>query len=368
MAEKLILKNHQSPGDILMLTATVRDLHMSHPGKYITDVRTLFPHLWENNPYITPLDDNGPGVKTIEMHYPIINESNEGAYHFIHGFSRYLEDQLDIKIKTHKFWGDIYFSDEEKSWISMIHEHYTGEDTPFWLICTGGKTDYSCKWWIPEYAQEVVDHFKNKILFVQFGAEGDGHYHPPLQNVINLVGKTDLRMFMRLMYHAQGVVCPITFAMHLAAATPCKYGSLARKPCVVTAGGREPSNFTCYTNHQFLHSNGALDCCENGGCWKSRTSVINDGDNHKNGELCTNTVDFNGRVVQRCMYDCVKPIDVIRSIEKYYSGKLKYLEKPITTEQLKPKEPKSKQIKPKPQKSKIGVPIFGDNLEIIGYV
>jgi len=35
---KLILQNHQAPGDILMLTAAVRDLHRCHPGKFLTDV------------------------------------------------------------------------------------------------------------------------------------------------------------------------------------------------------------------------------------------------------------------------------------------------------------------------------------------
>lgn len=370
--EKIILQNHQSPGDLLMLTATVRDLHLSHPGKYITDVRTPFPALWENNPYITPLNENDSDVRVIEMNYPIIHESNEGAYHFIHGFTLDLEKNLGIKIKVHKFWGDIYFSNEEKSWISMIHEHFTGENTPFWLICTGGKTDYTAKHWIPEYAQEVVDHFRDKIQFVQFGAEGPGHIHPPLKGVINLIGKTDLRMFMRLMYHADGVVCPITFAMHLAAATPAKDGGPARKPCVVTAGGREPSNFTFYTNHQFLHANGALNCCDNGGCWKSRTVPVKDGDNHKNNELCENPAMFNGRVVQRCMRDCVKPIDVIRAIEKYYC-KLSYLpegKKTIeaTWEDRITKSEEIRKSRDKTPKSRDKTPIFDENLNIVGYI
>jgi hypothetical protein len=43
---KLILRNFQSPGDLVMLTAVVRDLHACCPGKYRTDVRTsLHPGL-----------------------------------------------------------------------------------------------------------------------------------------------------------------------------------------------------------------------------------------------------------------------------------------------------------------------------------
>src|SRR5580658_10110743 len=36
---KLILNNYQSPGDIVMLTAAVRDLHRTYPGDFLTDVR-----------------------------------------------------------------------------------------------------------------------------------------------------------------------------------------------------------------------------------------------------------------------------------------------------------------------------------------
>lgn len=322
--KKVIFKNHQSPGDVLMLTAAVRDLHLSHPGKFMTDVDTYFPQLWEHNPYITKIGAH-ENAEIVPMNYPIINESNEGAYHFIHGFRMDMEEKLGIRIKATKFWGDIHLSTQERSWMSMIHQHFTGWDTPFWLICTGGKMDYTSKWWIPEYAQEVVDHFESRIQFVQFGAEGVNHVHPPLRGVINLVGKTDIRMFIRLMYHASGVICPITFAMHLAAAVPAKPGHPRRKACIVTAGGREPSNFTAYTNHVFLHANGQMKCCDNGGCWVSRTSIVGDGD-EKDSRICTDQVDFKGRKVQRCMHDLVTSQDVIRAIEKYHQGgALQYL-------------------------------------------
>lgn len=307
-----------------MLTAAVRDLHLSHPGEYLTDVDTPFPELWEFNPYLTKFKPED-GADVLQMHYPLIHESNEGAYHFIHAFRIYLEEHLKIRIKATKLWGDIHFSREENSWISMVHQHFTGWDTPFWLICTGGKNDYTAKWWIPEFAQEVVDYFKDKIQFVQFGADGPNHEHPPLNGVINLVGKTDIRMFMRLMYHTSGVICPVTFAMHLAAATPAKPGLPMRKACIVTAGGREPSLFTAYTNHVYLHANGQMPCCNNGGCWKSRTVPLNDGD-EKDKSLCHNTVQFNNRSVQRCMHDLVTAKDVIRAVERYcVGGALPYL-------------------------------------------
>ena len=86
---------------------------------------------------------------------------------------------------------------------------------PF-FICT--------QWWDVERCQAVVDHFRGRIQFVQCGEAGKGHVHPPLEGVINLVGRTDLRQIVRLIYHAQGIVCPVTFFMHAAAAIETKAG------------------------------------------------------------------------------------------------------------------------------------------------
>ena len=64
----------------------------------------------------------------------------------------------------------------------------------------GGKYDFTAKWWNPSWYQAVVDHFRGRIQFVQCGEEH--HWHPCLDNVINLIGKTDTRQFVRLMHHA----------------------------------------------------------------------------------------------------------------------------------------------------------------------
>src|SRR5882757_5577287 len=88
---RLILRSFQSPGDIVMLTAAVRDLHLAHPGQFETDVRTSADALWQHNPRITRLTEGEAGVETLEMHYPLIHESNQRPYHFIHGYPQYLE-------------------------------------------------------------------------------------------------------------------------------------------------------------------------------------------------------------------------------------------------------------------------------------
>ena len=160
----------------------------------------------------------------------------------------------------------------------------------------------------------MVDHFRGKVLFVQVGEKG--HVHEGLKGVIDLRGKTDLRQMVRLVYHAQGVLCGVTMAMHLAAAVEVKGGKPKNRPCVVVAGGREPPQWEAYPHHQFIHTVGSLLCCDNGGCWKSRTVALGDGDAKDRPEnLCVDVV----KNLPRCM-DMITAQDVIRRIEMYFNG------------------------------------------------
>src|SRR5688572_15326371 len=91
---KLLLTNDQCPGDVLMLTAAVRDLHRAHPGRFVTAVRTNHPELWENNPHVVPPEALGTPDRVIACGYPLVHESNRRPYHFIHGFAQDLESKL----------------------------------------------------------------------------------------------------------------------------------------------------------------------------------------------------------------------------------------------------------------------------------
>lgn len=317
--EKIILRNMLSPGDVVMLTAAVRDLHAAYPGRFVTDVRTPCPAFWEHNPYLTPLAENDPDVLRIDCHYPLIHRSNHAPYHFIHGFIEYLNERLDLKIKPTAFRGDLHLTTQEKSWYSQVEE-IVKEPVPFWIVVSGGKRDYTVKWWQGQRYQEVVDHFSGRIQFVQVGEAG--HEHPSLRGVIDLRGKTDLRQLVRLVYHAQGVLCPVTLHMHLAAAVEVRPEMPKNRPCVVIAGGREPPHWEAYPHHQYLHRAGALRCCDDGGCWKSRVFPLGDGD--EKDRLEHRCVDVVGRL-PRCM-DLIAASDVIRAIELYFAGgAIKYL-------------------------------------------
>jgi hypothetical protein len=311
--QKLILKNCQSPGDILMLTAAVRDLHQCHPRRFRTDVRTSCADLWEHNPYLTRLNEGDQDVRTIDCHYPLIHQSNSLPAHFLWGFIENLNEQLGSQIRPTAFRGDIHLSAEERAQPSGVAKQ-VGLDIPYWLVVAGGKFDYTIKWWHFRRFQEVVNHFRDRIQFVQVGDLG--HYHPPLDGVICWRGRTTLRQLIHLVYHAEGVLCPVTCLMHLAAAVETRADRKAPRPCVVVAGGREPPQWEAYPHHQFIHTVGSLPCCASGGCWRARTVPLGDGDEKDRPEkLCLDVV--NG--LPRCMA-MIQPADVVRRIEWYFEN------------------------------------------------
>jgi ADP-heptose:LPS heptosyltransferase len=313
---RLILRNFQSPGDVLMLTAAVRDLHRAAPGRFMIDVRTSCPALWENNPHLTPLGDGDVDVETMDVHYPLIHQSNHLPVHFLHGMALYLAEKVGIGVPVTEFRGDVYLTEAERRAPSPAAE--AGAPERYWVIVAGGKRDFTAKWWSPVAWQAVVDALAGRVRFVQVGEAG--HHHPPLQGVTNLIGRTNTRDLMRLIHHADGVLCGVTFAMHLAAAVPPAVGRPPHRACVVVAGGREPPHWEAYPHHQFMHTVGALPCCAHGGCWKSRCQLVGDGDAKDTSNLCERPVQVTADLrVPQCM-DMIRPADVVRRIELYYEG------------------------------------------------
>jgi ADP-heptose:LPS heptosyltransferase len=309
---KLILRSAYAVGDIVVLTAALRDLHLAYPKRFLTDVRTSCDELWQHNPYITPLREGDKGVEIIDCEPDLIRDCNRTPYHYIQAYSEFLNARLDLQIKPTAFHGDIHVTEVEKSWFSQVHE-LTGEDTPFWIIVAGGKNDITIKWWSSERYQQVVDHFRGKILFVQVGELQD--HHPALNGVIDLRGKTDLRQLLRLVYHSQGVLCGVTGLMHLAAAVERKERADHDRPCVVVAGGREPPQWETYPAHQFIHNVGMVPCSA-GGCWRSRVRPLGDGNERDlPNQICEDVVGD----LPRCM-DLITAGDVIGRVEGYFRG------------------------------------------------
>jgi ADP-heptose:LPS heptosyltransferase len=279
MPKKIIFHNPLSPGDVVVGSALIRDLHACYPGQFVTDYTGTTESYFRNAPYITKLPTNDPEAEKWRMSYSFIHKSNQSRMHFMYGYYHDFNERFGLDVKMQEFAPDIHFDKHELE-TPLVGGRY-------WVICSGGKRDFVTKWWDPKRWQQVVDMLKGRVQFVQVG--GKNHFQPDLKGTLDLRGKTSFRELCRLILHSDGVCCVVTSLMHLAAA--------CNRPCVVVAGGREAWWWEAYTrknrdanmrsihgdgwnppksdgmiDHIFFHSINKynLDCCASGGCWKSK--------------------------------------------------------------------------------------------------
>jgi len=314
--EQVQLINKQAPGDVLMMTCAVRDLHTQYPGQFVTEMDTSCQGIWDNNPFHQQINRARPH-RVLEVGYSMsIQQCNQRRSHFSTGFAQDLGYQLKVKIKPSSLRPDIYLSDEEMDPAKrMICQ-------PYWIVVAGGKSDFTVKLWDTRYYQDVVDQLRGQAYFVQVGSKEQNHRHVGLRGATNLIGKTTFRQLMSLVYHAEGVVCPVTCVMHLAGAF--------NKPAVVIAGGREPWWWEAYTentwnascvtqaspdmvNQVYLHTMGKFRCCAKGGCWKNGVGE------KKNGKNCR-LVDDGPTMRQPACMKSVRPEQVVDAIHRYSAG------------------------------------------------
>jgi len=330
MPQQILIEHRRAAGDVLVLTGAVRDLVTANPGKFEVYVNTSCNSLWENNPHIAgfkfaPVDGQKRLLATYG-HY--IRKCNQERLHFSQSFHRNLSDQLEVPCPVLKQYGDVHLSDWHKE-----NPPITGR---YWYVIAGGKSDFPTKIWSTLYWQQSVDILRQYgVQFVQDGALHTGHMQPPLQNVLNTINRTNVRDMLWLIYHADGVICHVTAAMHMAAAL--------NKPCVVIAGGREHWWWEAYCNvaieeqfgpecepikvpHRYLHTQTLLDCCSDRGCWKNK--VINDGSDSNNSYCKRPVKDDYGQDLPECLL-MIKPEHVAEAVMSYYEdGTLPPIGKP----------------------------------------
>lgn len=327
---KLIIRMGQSLGDVVCMTAAIEELHRQYPGRFLTDVRTYSPDVWSYSPRLTPIADGDPDAQVIELQngesaYWSVHQSRQNHGHIIDGFCQDLASKLGLPhlypnapygqgVQDPFVRGRIYLSVDEMSRMSIPHAKFNVQH--YWLISPGGKWDTPVKVWPAEYWQAVVDHFRDRLQFVQIGmheADDRNHFSPDLSGVIDLRGKTSTRDLIHLVHASVGCVSGITALMHLAAAVPTPEWQWRPRPCVVIAGGREPKTWAGYATHRWLDVVGALPCCANGGCWHSH--VVRDSHANSESRLCERVIAG----APKCMR-MIKPEDVIRAIQCYIDG------------------------------------------------
>lgn len=317
---RIVLIHKRAPGDTAVMTALPRDIHAAYPGQFEIGVDTNCMSLWDNNPYVVPakvLKAKGP-VEHLKLTYGKgVRDQNFETVHFLSYFHRDFEVQARAHVPLTLPYPDLHLSEAEKT-VPLINGRY-------WAFLSGGKSDFTAKVWSAAYWQETIDQLGALgIPLVQIGGTDSGHWHPEVKNGLNLVGKTSLRDMMRVIYHADGVICGVTSAMHIAAGL--------QRPCVVLAGGREAWWWEAYVRensglggagvaaqlkmpHRFLHTIGLLDCCKAHGCWKNKVIKIQD-----DPSVCKYPIIKPGQAVPKCL-DMITPQHVIEAVMSYYEDK-----------------------------------------------
>ncbi len=330
---RIVLRNRQAIGDILMFTCLVRDLKKAHPEVEIK-VESTAMHIWDYNPHLCtaewpevldarslktdgePSDAEMAGLNkqavkiALQEDRPVkvyvgpskgTNASNRSDNHFCNAYRTGLEMMLGVQIPQGPIRPDIYMIQSEYDRPPIIKP-------PYWLITAGEKGDWTCKTYPFAFWKKVVEDMPT-MTFVQIGE--DVHKHPDLtsKNVINYIGKTSdgntgIRDLFNLFNYCEGSMGLVSFQAHLAAAF--------NKPAVVIAGAREPVWFTRYPGQQYLATDGCLPCTidANGAptaCW------------HCKIEVCKYHTKYDEQKVPNCAA-LIKHFEVSNAIAKYYVG------------------------------------------------
>ena len=317
---RLILTHKRAPGDIVVMTALVRDIALTYPDQFEIAVDTTASALWDNNPYVIPLKDikQAGRVENIKLSYGRgLRDQNHETVHFLAYFHRDFEVQARVRVPLTLPYPDLHLSPEEQS-TPLVGGRY-------WVFLSGGKSDFTAKVWGGQaWAQTVAQLASLGIPCVQIGGTERGHWHPEIPGALNLVGKTSHRDWLRLIHHADGVICGVTGAMHMAAAL--------QRPCVVLAGGREAWWWEAYVRenrglggpetaqklavpHRFLHTIGLLDCCKTHGCWKNKVVPLNN-----DPSVCKYPIITPGQAVPKCL-QMITPDHVVEAVMSYYEDK-----------------------------------------------
>lgn len=302
--KKIKLICNQQIGDCMKTTTVAKFFKEQYPEFEIQPIMS-HPSVYDNNPNVIdnraiPKILNAADQKEVQALKVICRQDDENgkvdnpfSIHklrendasFLQGIVGYINAKYGFNLQITQEEPDFYLSEEEKKPFEELPDKY-------FVVNAGVEKKNTRKMYPEKYWKEIFRALPN-IMFVQNGLTKDKHLaFPELKNVINGLDRYNVRQTMRMIYHSQGVITPISWNMHCAAGF--------HTPCIALAGGGEDVSWENYNydGFNYLHTIGSFSCCQSGGCWK---------------DICINT-EKDG--TQKCM-ELIKPEIVIELIKKY---------------------------------------------------
>lgn len=305
-----------APGDYVVTTALLRDIKATYGDAYQVGFHTTMPAIYAFNPNHTTFRPGDPSVKDVVLEYKqgMLSSSAGNKHHFLTWLYKDFQQKTGIHVPCLLPRPDLYLSPAQRQ-LPPISGRY-------WVVFGGGKSDFTVKHWsYARYQATCTRLLQEGIHLVQSGSAAPGHTHPRIQGALDLIGWGYLRELLWQVYHADGVIAPITLGMHVAAAF--------EKPCVVIAGGREEPWWEAYDNnwgqfgsdaepvrvpHRYLHTLGQLECCKYSGCWTNKLQPTKHDTN-----ICKDIVSSGpgSQQLPRCMSN-ITTHDVVSAVLSYY--------------------------------------------------
>lgn len=298
-------------GDVLCLSSAVHDLLLENPDAKIS-VNTPFVEVFRFYRLSGICKESGQVTITWDHYRQAVEQAKESPQHVTEFFHDVLANLTGLPCSKRTLRPVIHSAANER--VNPFAEN------KYWVVFAGGKSDIPLKLWYGPYFQQVADYLHScGRLVVQTGRSKDRHYH--LRQSIKIFDDnykpSNIRRLFQIIKYAEGVICPITSGMHIAAAFD--------KPCVVIGGGREDPWWEAYNSdygafgghysgvpHKYLNTVGTdMPCCRLSGCWNRQFQNIET-------EGCDNfakTVEFPGQIAH-CML-AIDPSSVIAAIDSY---------------------------------------------------
>ncbi len=240
-------------GDQLLLTCVARALKQQ--GERCIWVATPAPELFRGNPDI----DHVVPVLTDELHW-LLRKSGGRLPSLVYA-PHLPAERRDVPPEKHLIavMGERAGVRGRMPARPYLHltdaERAAGRHAPRQVaIQSTGRSAPNFMWtkeWFPERFQEIVDHLRDRVTFVQVGGARD----VPLAGVVDLRGKTNLRETAAVLAASEAFVGLVGFPMHLARAVDC--------PAVIVYGGRELPAQSGYVAN--VNLTGAIACSP---CWR----------------------------------------------------------------------------------------------------